>query len=206
MAKKKSERTRKAILNAAIKVVAKNGYYNALTAEIAKEAGVAAGTIYNYFENKDDLLISIFNEKLGEMVETLRGAMEGMDDPDSKISVIVSSVMSLLQTDRDLAEIIVVELRQSAKFLKGSAMIKMLEFLGLIEEVVVEGQAKSLYRRNVDPAVVAVLLVGCMESVVSMWIVGDHVPAFKSKYQYSPAEAGKAVIDMWKFALRTEGR
>ena len=202
MAKKKSERTRKAILNAAIKVVAKNGYYNARTAEIAKEAGVAAGTIYNYFKNKDDLLISIFNEKLGEMVETLRGAMEGMDDPDSKISVIVTSVMRLLQTDRNLAEIIVVELRQSAKFLKGPAMVKMLEFLALIEGAVAEGQSKGLYRKEVDPAVVAVLLVGCMESVLSMWIVGDFVPAFKKKYDYSLAEASEAVLDLWKFELR----
>ena len=111
-----------------------------------------------------------------------------------------------LQADRDLAEIIVVELRQSAKFLKGSAMVKMLDFLGLIEEVVVEGQSKGLYRRDVDPAVVAVLLVGCMEAVVSMWIVGDHVPGFRKKYDYSPAEAGAAVVDLWKHELRSKDK
>ena len=204
MAKKKSELIRKAILDAAVKVVAQKGYYNAKTAEIAEEAGVAAGTIYNYFKNKDDLLISIFNEKLGEMIETLRSAMSGIEDVDSKIPLIVTSVMRLFQTDRDLAELIVVELRQSAKFLTGSSMLKLLEFLELIEGVIVEGQSKGIYRTDVDPALIAVLLVGCMEAILNMWIIRDMVPELKSKYRYTLSEASEAVLDLWQYELRTE--
>ena len=206
MAKKKSEDVRKAILDAAVKIVAQKGFYNAKTAEIAKEAGVAAGTIYNYFKSKDDILISIFNEKLGDMVATLRAAMDGMDDVDSKVSLIVSSVMGLLQTDRHLAEIIVVELRQSTKFLTSSAMVELIEFLELIKEVVVEGQSKGIYRKEVDPAMIAILLVGCMESILNMWIIGDLVPEFKRKYDYTLAEASDAVLDLWQFELRTKRR
>ncbi|UCD57099.1 MAG: TetR/AcrR family transcriptional regulator [Candidatus Hydrogenedentota bacterium] len=204
MAKKKSEYVRKTILDAAVKVVAQKGYYNAKTAEIAKQAGVASGTIYNYFKGKDDILISVFNERLGDMVATLRGAMKRMEDVDSKISLIVTSVMQLFQTDRDLAEILVVELRQSAKFLKSTAMLKLLEFLELIEEVIIEGRSRGMYRKEVDPAMIAVLLVGCMEAVLSMWIISDLVPEFKKKYDYTPAEASEAVLDLWQFELRTE--
>jgi TetR/AcrR family fatty acid metabolism transcriptional regulator len=204
MAKKKSELVRKAILDAAVKVIAQKGYYSARTAEIAREAGVAAGTIYNYFRNKDDLMISIFNERLGEMIDTLTTAMERMDNADEKIALIVTSVMRLCQTDRDLAEIIVVELRQSAKFLAGEAMVKLLEFLALIEGVIAEGQEKGIYRSEVDPALIAILLLGCMEVVLSMWIIADAVPEVKKRYDYSLEEASEAVLDLWKFELRTK--
>jgi TetR/AcrR family fatty acid metabolism transcriptional regulator len=206
MAKKKSILVRRAILDAAVKVVAEKGYYSARTAEIAEKAGVAAGTIYNYFKNKDDLLISIFNERLGEMIDTLSAAMNEMDNADEKIALIVTSVMRLCQTDRDLAEIIVVELRQSAKFLTGEAMIKLLEFLALIEKVIAEGQEKGIYRSEVDPALIAILLLGCMEVVLSMWIIADSVPEVKKRYNYSLAEASEAVLDLWKFELRAKSQ
>jgi TetR/AcrR family fatty acid metabolism transcriptional regulator len=138
------------------------------------------------------------------MIDTLSDAMDGMDNADDKIALIVTSVMRLCETDRDLAEIIVVELRQSAKFLTGEAMIKLLEFLALIEQVIAEGQEKGLYRKDVDPALIAVLLVGCMEAVLSMWIIADAVPEFKQRYNYSLAEASEAVLDLWKFELRTK--
>ncbi len=204
MARRKSEQIRKAILDAAVKIVAQKGYYNAKTAEIAREAGVASGTIYNYFKSKDDILISVFNEKVGEMVETLRRAMNRMEDVDSKISLIITSVMRLFRTDRDLAEILAVELRQSAKFLKSSAMLELLKFLELIEEVIAEGQSNGLYRKELDPAMIAILLVGCMEAMLNMWIIGDLIPEFKRQYDYTLAEASEAVLDIWRLELRTE--
>lgn len=206
MAKKKSEHIRKAILDSATKLFARKGYYNAKTAEIAKEAGVAAGTIYNYFKSKDDILISIFSERLGEMIVTLRSVMDRMEDADSKISFIVTSMMRLFQTDRDLAEVLVVELRQSAKFLKSTAMLELLKFLELIEEVIVEGQAEGTYRKGVDPALIAVLLVGCIEAILNIWIIGDFIPGFKRKYSYTLDEASEAVLDLWRFELRTESQ
>jgi len=204
MAKKKSEHIRKAILSSATKLFARKGYYNAKTAEIAEEAGVAAGTIYNYFKSKDDILISIFSERLGEMIATLRGVMDGMDDADSKVSFIVTSMMRLFQTDRDLAEVLVFELRQSAKFLKSTAMLELLKFLELIEEVIAEGQDEGTYRKGVDPALIAVLLVGCIEAILNIWIIGGFIPGFKQKYSYTLDEASEAVLDLWRFELRTE--
>lgn len=206
MARKKSEQIRKAILDAATRTFAQKGYYNARTAEIATQAGVASGTIYNYFKSKDDILIGIFNERFGEMIGTLRTATGRMEDVDSKIVLIVTSVFRLLQIDRDLAEILVVELRQSAKFLTSSAMFKLLDFLELIEDVIKEGQAGGVYRKELDPAIIAVLLLGCMEAVLSMWIVRDLVPGFEKKYAYSLDQAVEAVLDLWRFELRTKER
>ena len=91
MAKRKSSAVRESILDSAIKVFAKTGFYKSKALEIAQKADVAVGTIYNYFKNKDDILISIFNERIGELTASVRAAMEGVDDPEKKLGIIFDS-------------------------------------------------------------------------------------------------------------------
>src|SRR5689334_16125522 len=106
------------ILEAAIRVFADKGFYNAKVSEIAREAGVADGTIYLYFKSKDDLLISLFEDRMEEVNETVRAALASAADPVEKLRRVVHLHLSMVEKNRHVAEVLIVELRQSAKFIK----------------------------------------------------------------------------------------
>src|SRR4051794_14081424 len=65
------------IIDAAVVVIAEHGYHQAQVSKIAKQAGVADGTIYLYFKNKEDILISLFEEKMGTYIEKIEAMMAG---------------------------------------------------------------------------------------------------------------------------------
>ena len=106
------------IINAATKVFAKKGFYQAKVSEIAKEAKVADGTIYLYFKNKDDILISLFEEQIRHVLENMKEQISKEKDAAGKIQKFALSHLKLIEQNKDMAEIIQVELRQSSKFIK----------------------------------------------------------------------------------------
>jgi TetR/AcrR family fatty acid metabolism transcriptional regulator len=204
VAKQKSLAVRESILESATQVFAKTGFYKAKASEIANKASIAVGTIYNYFKNKDDILISIFNERLGELSASLREVLETIDDPDDKLAAILESTITTLENDRELAEVITIELRQSSKFFSSTAMSSVIEFLDIIKDVIEEGQRKGLYRQDIDPRVVALLLLGSFENLLHVWVLSDKVPEVRKKYGVS-LEQGKDVIRrLIKYGLRNE--
>ena len=97
---------------------AKNGFYATRVSEIAKAAGVADGTIYLYFKNKDDVLITIFEEGIERLLRILREVADSEDTFENRISRIIELQLGLLEEQRDLAEVITVNLRQSSRLLK----------------------------------------------------------------------------------------
>src|SRR5438477_7485595 len=109
---------RERILEAAVKIFAEKGFYNAKVSEIARVAGVADGTIYLYFKSKDDLLISLFEDRMERINANLREAIEGTRGAEARIRRIVRLHLELVESNRAMAEVITVELRQSAKFIK----------------------------------------------------------------------------------------
>jgi AcrR family transcriptional regulator len=109
---------REAILKAATHVFARNGYFQSQVADIAREAGVAAGTVYLYFRSKDDLLVSLFERTMREAIAEGRAALSGIDDPRERLTRIARLHLERLGRDRDLAVVFQVELRQSTKFME----------------------------------------------------------------------------------------
>ncbi len=116
--KNKSNEKYYRIINAATKVFAKKGFYQAKVSEIAKEAKVADGTIYLYFENKDAILISLFEEQMEGVLHNMRKQISKEKDAVKKIEKFALSHLRLIEQNKDMAEIIQVELRQSTKFMK----------------------------------------------------------------------------------------
>ena len=110
-----------AIIDAAIRVFARNGYYNSRVSDIAREAGIASGTIYLYFKTKDDILVRLFREKMAEWVALVRKEVAAERDPLAKIRKIVALHFRVLQENPDLAEVVQVELRQGNKFFRGAS-------------------------------------------------------------------------------------
>src|SRR5260370_27614713 len=131
---------RAAILRAATRVFARNGYFNSKVAEIARAAGVADGTVYLYFKSKEEILHSIFDRTMEEAIAEGRKLIEKLSDPREKLHRIALLHLERLGADRDLAIVFQVELRGSTKFMEEFSAAGFGEYLGLIRSTFEEGQ------------------------------------------------------------------
>jgi len=166
---------RERILDAAVRVFAQEGFYNAKVAQIAHAAGVADGTIYLYFKSKDDLLISLFEDRMEQVNATLREALAAGVDAVDRLKRVVQLHLEMIAEHRHMAEVITVELRQSSKFIKEYANPKFAEFLRLIAGAVAEGQKNGELRADLDPPLVARALFGALDEISLAWLVkGPH--------------------------------
>src|SRR6266550_2933183 len=120
---------RERILAAAERIFARHGFFAARVSEIAKDAGVADGTIYLYFKSKDDLLISLFEDRMESINANLRQALAGESGSLAQLRRVVRLHLELIEQNRNMAEVICVELRQSSKFIREYANPKFSEFL-----------------------------------------------------------------------------
>jgi TetR/AcrR family fatty acid metabolism transcriptional regulator len=162
---------RERILDAAIKVFAAEGFYNAKVSQIAQAAGVADGTIYLYFKSKDDLLIQLFEDRMERVNANLREALATETSAVGQIKRVVKLHLELVGQNREMAEVISVELRQSSKFIREYANPKFAEFLRLIAGAVVEGQRKGELRHDIDPYILARALFGALDEIALAWLV-----------------------------------
>lgn len=160
------------ILKAAVKVFAKKGFHETKVAEIARAAGVADGTIYLYFKNKDDVLISVFEENIDQLSARLREDLGSLPDTATKIRHIVRSQLGVIKARRDLAEVLSVTLRQSNRFLRQFAAPKFSDYLDIIAEVIEAGQRDGEVRKDVAPRVVARALFGALDGLLLTWALG----------------------------------
>jgi TetR/AcrR family transcriptional regulator, fatty acid metabolism regulator protein len=165
------EGKRERILDAAIKVFAAEGFYNAKVSQIAHEAGVADGTIYLYFKSKDDLLINLFEDRMERVNANLREAIETESTAVARLRRIVKLHLELVEQNRDMAEVISVELRQSSKFIREYSNPKFAEFLRTIAGAVVEGQRTGELRTGIDPYLFARALFGALDEIALAWLV-----------------------------------
>ena len=163
----KNPEKRVRILDAALKVFATRGFYNAKVSEVAREAGVADGTIYLYFESKDALLIALFEDRMQRIIarandELARSEGSVLD----KIRQAIALHLSLVVDDPDLAEFITVELRQSGKFIKEYDNPKFTEYLRIFRDIILAGQEQGLIRRTVDARLVVRAIFGALDELL----------------------------------------
>jgi TetR/AcrR family fatty acid metabolism transcriptional regulator len=159
------------ILRAAIKVFARNGFHNAKISQIAKEAGVADGTIYLYFKNKDDILIKVFEERLEEINTRFREMLQGIESPEDKLRLYIRLHMELMEQNRGLAEVISVELRQSQRFMKEYVPVKFAEYMNLVSYIIREGKERGVFRADVNPGVIKRALFGALDELILYWVL-----------------------------------
>ena len=165
------------ILRAAIRVFAQNGFYATRVSEIAKAAGVADGTIYLYFKNKDDVLISIFEEGIQRLLAILRDVAASDAPAEARIAKIIELQLGLLEDQRDLAEVITVNLRQSSQLLKQYATPLFMEYIDVLAGIVRDGQEQGVFRADLSPRVVARSLFGALDALLLTWALGEADPA-----------------------------
>ncbi len=163
---------RERILRAAIKVFAKNGFYATRVSEVAKAAGVADGTIYLYFKSKDELLTSLFEDRVEKLLSYMRDELPKLSSAPLKLRRIIELQLGLLEGERDLAEVLTVILRQSTKLMKEYAAPKLTSYLEAIASVVSEGQDSGDFRRDVAPLLVARVTWGALDGIALTWALG----------------------------------
>jgi TetR/AcrR family fatty acid metabolism transcriptional regulator len=177
------------IIEAAIRVFARKGYYNSRVSDIAREAGIAAGTIYLYFETKDDILVTLFREKMAEFVAHLRRAIADEPDPIAKLRRLVRLHFELLERHPALAEVVQVELRQGHKFFRGASAHEVSAYFALLAGVLQEGVAQGRLRADLPVKVATKALFGAMDQMATSWVLG--------KRGYRLADTADAVADLF---------
>src|SRR5436305_61998 len=144
---------RDAILRAAIDVFAERGFFGAQVADVARAAGIAAGTVYLYFRSKDDLLVSIFERTMRDGLAEGRKAVADVRDPAERLRRFARLHLARLGHDRKLAIVFQVELRQSTKFMERFSSTLLRDYLGLIRTAIADGQAAGVFRADLNATV-----------------------------------------------------
>jgi len=171
---------RAAILNAATGVFAEKGFFNSKVADIAKAAGVADGTVYLYFKNKDDVLHSIFDRAMEEFIGDGRRELERLSKPEDKLRRIAELHLERLGADREMAIVFQVELRGSIKFMQEFSAAGFSEYLDIIRKTIEEGQKSGVFRTDLKPVVCAKIFYGALDEMVTNWIISNK------SYQLAP--------------------
>ncbi|MEO1336417.1 MAG: TetR/AcrR family transcriptional regulator [Myxococcota bacterium] len=166
------EDKRRRIIDAAIQVFAAKGFFGARVSEIAEAAGVADGTIYLYFKSKDDVLISLFEEKMSSIMERLMALLEDHPgDPEAKIRRYIVEHLRLVAEQPSLMQVLTIELRQSARFIKEYHPKAFRAYLELLQGIVEDGQRQGVFRSDLDPLVFRRALFGAIDEISLEWIL-----------------------------------
>ncbi len=185
------------ILDAAVRVFARTGFYNSRVSDIAREAGIASGTIYLYFKTKDDILVTLFREKMAGFVDGARKAIADEPDAVAKLRRLVRLHFETLEAHPDLAEVVQVELRQGQKFFRGASAHEVSAYFDLIGAVLQEGVAAGVFRSDLPVKVATKMLFGAMDQVTTSWVLG--------KRGYRLADAAEPVSTIFLKGVRRDG-
>ncbi len=164
----------KQIVDAAVIVIAENGYHQAQVSKIAKEAGVADGTIYLYFKNKEDILISVFREKMAVFAENVEVILEKNIDTNEKLFRLIDNHFSLLHEDRHLAIVTQLELRQSNKELRSLINEVLKEYLSLLDRILKDGIKSGELNSELDVRLARQMVFGTIDETITSWVMNDQ--------------------------------
>jgi TetR/AcrR family fatty acid metabolism transcriptional regulator len=171
MARRRSDDKRRRILQAAVKVFARKGYFAAKVSEIAKKADVADGTIYLYFRNKEDILVSLFDEVMKEHVSRAREELQKVEGAHARLRVLAEHHLRALGGDRDLAVVFQVELRQSTKFMEKFTASWLQDYFAAVGEVITAGQKDGSLRADVPQKILIKAFFGTLDEMVTSWVL-----------------------------------
>lgn len=180
---------RDAILRAATKVFAQRGFFQSQVADVARVAGVAAGTVYLYFEGKDDLLVSIFDRSMSEVLAEGRAVGESIADPAERLRQLAHMHLGRLGRDRDLAVVFQVELRQSVKFMERFSESFLQDYFKLIRQAIVDGQQRGAFRKDLSATTATKIFFGALDEMATNWVL--------SRRKYDLSAEADAVVDLF---------
>jgi TetR/AcrR family transcriptional regulator, fatty acid metabolism regulator protein len=189
MARARTPDKRRRILDAAVRVFARKGYFAARVSDVAKRAGVADGTIYLYFRSKEDILVRLFDEVMSEHVSRARDAVRSLRSAPQRLRLVAERHLAVLGENRDLAVVFQVELRQSTHFMERFSASWLRDYFALLDEVIEEGQRDGSLRGDVDRRLAARALFGALDEMVTSWLLTER--------KYALADLAGPVVDLF---------
>lgn len=163
---------RRAILDAAVKVFARQGFHACRVSDIADEAGVAYGLLYHYFPSKDDVLSTLFLERWGVMLEMIRAVDREPLPAREKLTAIASFIVDSYSHDPDLMKVIIVEVTRAANSFGQTHLAQIRQAYTLIAAIVTKAQQEGVFKPDIDAEFAAMTFYGAIEQVLTGWIFG----------------------------------
>ena len=163
---------RRAILDAAVRVFARQGFHACRVADVADEAGVAYGLVYHYFSSKDEILDTLFLERWAIMLETIRHVDVQPIAAREKLSEIASFIIDSYAHDPDLMKVIIVEVTRAANSFGQTHLAQIREAFTLIAEIVTKAQVSGEFKPEITAEFAAIAFYGAIEQVLTGWIFG----------------------------------
>jgi TetR/AcrR family fatty acid metabolism transcriptional regulator len=173
---------RRAILDAAIRVFARQGFHNARVSDIAGEAGVAYGLVYHYFDSKEQMLNELFSERWSLLLEAGREADRTLDSPREKLAAVAGFIIESYRHDPELMKVIIVEVTRAANSFGRTHLPEIRQAYDQIEKIVADAQAAGEFRSDVSPDFASMLFYGAIEQLLSGWIF-EIVPSSDEDYE-----------------------
>ncbi len=155
------------ILDAAVDVIAENGYFGSPVSAIAARAGVADGTIYLYFKSKDDVLRTAIDTVFDRFHAQVQDKFRTLTDPRAQLEYIAQVHLESHSVNRNMAIIMQTEMRQSAKFIAEFSHHHLVKYIQLVREIIRRGQQTGLFRADVSDGVVAHCMFGAIDELLS---------------------------------------
>lgn len=178
----------KKIIDAAVDVIAEHGFHQAQVSKIAKRAGVADGTIYLYFKNKEDILVSLFRDKMAIFIDKITKEMAEQSTVADKLFTMVAMHFQQLADDHSLAIVTQLELRQSNKDLRLEINAALKNYITVIDDLISIGKKEKLFRSDLDDRLARQMIFGTLDETVTNWVMNDH--------KYDLPSLAKPVTDM----------
>ncbi|PCK20566.1 TetR family transcriptional regulator [Bacillus pumilus] len=162
------------IIDAAVVVIAENGYHQSQVSKIAKQAGVADGTIYLYFKNKEDILISLFKEKMGQFIERMETDIQKKPSAKEKLLLLIQEHFRLLSQDHHLALVTQLELRQSNLELRQKINEVLKGYLNMLDSILTEGKKTGEFKQDLDVRLARQMIFGTIDETATTWVMNDQ--------------------------------
>ena len=182
------------IIKASTKVFAKKGFFNARISDIAKEAKVADGTIYLYFNNKFDILISVFEQEIGRLIEQVKALLDKEDDPREMLRVFITKHLTEMKKNKNLAEVIQIELRQTNKLIRDYRNNKFSEYVDILSTIIKRGQQENIFRKDIMPGIAKRAIFGALDEISRIWTLNLET-------KYTVEEAAKQMSDIFQLGI-----
>lgn len=176
-------------MEAAITVFAKQGFYQSTIAQVAKEAGVADGTIYLYFKSKDDILIQFFADQTKHVFERFREEVEKVDDAIDKLLNLIRIHLEEFQRDRNMAMVYQIETHQNYRIAEDQIRDMSKMYLDIVSDIVEKGQAEGSIRRDLYVGLVKRFIIGAVDEVINTWL--------HSESDYDLASMAQPLVDLF---------
>ena len=173
---------RRVILDAAVRVFARQGFHTCRVADIADEAGVAYGLVYHYFSSKDEILDTLFLERWELMLEAIDQADASELAPRDKLAAIASFIIDSYRHDPQLMKVIIVEVTRAANTFGRTHLAQIREAYSQIASIVADAQASGAFRAEIEPAFAALAFYGLIEQVLTGWIF-DSAPVDVEEFE-----------------------